>query len=79
VRKPYRRQGLGRQLAATIIDQAKHYLPQLKIITLHVFARNAPARALYRQLGFKEYGYLPQGKINADDTTEDGALMYKNL
>jgi RimJ/RimL family protein N-acetyltransferase len=79
VRKSYRQQGLGHKISLATIDTAQKQISQLQIVILHVFARNMPARKLYKKLGFKEYGLLPRGRINVDNTTEDEVFMFKNL
>jgi RimJ/RimL family protein N-acetyltransferase len=77
--RAYRHQGLGKRLAQQVIARARQKLPHLQIITLTVFARNLPAQNLYHQLGFQDFGCLPHGSINADNTTEDENFMYLKL
>jgi len=50
----YREQGIGKQLLARVIDESQR--KGLKRIELEVFAYNAPAIALYKQLGFIHEG-----------------------
>ena len=54
VREAYRGSGLGRRLAAAVIEEAKqrHY----SRIVLDTLPKLAPAIALYRDLGFREIG-----------------------
>jgi len=54
----HRRQGIGQQLVNHAIAQC----PTLQISTLlgFVFAQNAPSIALLKQLGFEQWGFLPQ-------------------
>lgn len=46
----HQRAGLGSALLRAMLDR------QLRPATLHVFAENAPARALYEKFGFREAG-----------------------
>lgn len=52
---PHRGGGLGRRLMQHAIDFARA-AETLVWLDLKVFAHNAPARALYRNLGFREIG-----------------------
>ncbi|MGE5042022.1 MAG: N-acetyltransferase family protein [Candidatus Levyibacteriota bacterium] len=61
VSRQFRGQGLGKQLMALIVEEAKHSLPELKIISLGVFGDNDLAYKMYQRFGFKEYGRLPEG------------------
>lgn len=53
--RSYRGHGLGRRLMQTAITFARR-AESLHWLDLKVFAHNAPARALYRSLGFVEIG-----------------------
>ena len=44
-----------------IIEEAKENLPDMKLITLSVFAINTVAIKMYQRFGFTEYGRLPGG------------------
>ena len=58
VREAYRGSGLGRRLAAAIIDEARKR--KYTRVMLDTLPKLAPAIALYRDLGFRETGpYLP--------------------
>ncbi len=61
VRKKYRSIGLGEILIRKALEEAKKNISGLKIIKLNVYGPNEPARALYKKVGFKEYGRLPGG------------------
>lgn len=61
VAKEFRGEGIGFQLAKTIIDEAKKKITGLKMIILGVFEPNKIGLNLYKKLGFKEYGRLPKG------------------
>lgn len=57
IERPYRGRGLGRELMTTAIAFVRE-TPTIAWLDLHVFADNAPARRLYRDLGFVEVGEL---------------------
>lgn len=77
IRKEYRGDGIGSQLTETVIQLAKERMG-LKIVELHVYSENEPARKLYKKLGFVECGVLP-GAISYRDRFIDQIHMYKNL
>ena len=54
IERSWRGRGLGRQLAMQAISWAKRQ-ESLEWLDLWVFAHNAPAIALYEQLGFRKY------------------------
>lgn len=57
----YRRIGLGSYLMAEIMKLAKKQLrPQVKIFRLDAHADNNPAIGLYKKMGFKIVGKIPQ-------------------
>lgn len=66
IAKDYRGEGLGQKLMEETIREARKNLKGLRIIVLDVFETNPNAISLYKKLGFKEYGQLPEG------------LFYKN-
>lgn len=53
VAKEFRNDGIGFELAKTIIDEAKKNINGLKMITLEVFSLNQKAINLHQKLGFK--------------------------
>jgi len=59
--KKYRANGFGEQLLLKVIDDAKKNIKGLKILTLEVFGCNVVGKNLYRKIGFKKYGVLPNG------------------
>src|SRR5258706_462324 len=61
VAKDYRGKGIGTLLIKKILDEAEKGLPQLKIITLEVYAINQLAIQMYEKFGFQKYGILPNG------------------
>jgi len=66
IAKKHRRQGIGKELAKTTIDEAKKELKGLKLIILSYFSKNKIAKSLYDKIGFQEAGKTP------------GALLYNN-
>lgn len=75
--KKYRADGIGTTLATHVIDQARQKL-HVSLIQLEVFSENTPAQALYKKLGFKQFGTLPQG-INYQNSFIDRIYMYKEV
>lgn len=67
-----RRQGWGRALMETLIAFGR--AQGLAWIDLGVFANNAPARALYRSLGFVELG-LTRDRFRVDGQSIDDVVM----
>lgn len=74
--KSYRGIGLGKILLREALDQAK--LLNFAVIRLWYFEGNNPARHLYENFGFKEYGRLPHG-IFYKGKFIDQILMYLEL
>lgn len=76
VDQDFRSDGIGRCLLEKILEQAKKM--KIKIATVVVFGDNEIAISIYKKIGFKEYGRLPQGlyrKNHFSDTVE----MYKEI
>lgn len=67
IERSHWRRGLGERLLRTAIDWAGGEA-SLAWIDLFVFAENAPARALYRKLGFEERGTVEDAFRLADGT-----------
>jgi ribosomal-protein-alanine N-acetyltransferase len=65
-----RRQGIARALLNRALNQAQEQ--GARVAWLEVRPSNAPARALYESLGFKEVGLRPG---YYDDTHEDAILL----
>lgn len=74
----FRGEGIGTQLMQLIINEAKTELPDLRIITLGLFANNPAAFNLYRKFGFKEQGKLPKGIFYKEEYI-DHIYMYKDI
>ncbi|GAB4136174.1 MAG: GNAT family N-acetyltransferase [Sphingomonadales bacterium] len=66
--------GLGRALMHRALDWARGH-PGIERVELHVHAANAPALALYRQLGFLEEGRRARAIKHRDGRYCDDLLM----
>jgi len=75
VRPGARRAGIGRQLVEAILELARQ---QVELIQLTVVRDNEPARRLYANLGFLEYG-IEKNALKQDGRYYDEVLMAKNL
>ncbi|MBO3759462.1 GNAT family N-acetyltransferase [Ciceribacter sp. L1K22] len=71
VRRDARRTGVGRALLDHAIAYAAAVVEE---VTLIVEAQNAPALALYRQIGFEQYG-LEKRSLKIGDVYHDEVLM----
>ena len=76
--KKFRGMGLGKILMEKVMEEAEKKLPGLKIFRLGCFALNKVALNLYKELGFKEYGKLPDG-FSYREGYADELLMYKKI
>ncbi|MEX0758618.1 MAG: GNAT family N-acetyltransferase [Tistlia sp.] len=74
VAEPARGQGLGRRLCEAAIAAAKA-LPGVTQVQAVVWIENRPACALYRSLGFLQWGLEPCGTRAADGTCCDNARL----
>ncbi len=72
VRPGHQRQGLGRELMQRLLERAAQV--GCRRATLEVRQGNAPAIALYQELGFKPVALRPRYYL---DTQEDALLMWK--
>ena len=68
----FRRQGIGRSLLCALMER----LQGMESLTLEVRASNAPAIALYTQLGFQQVGRRPGYYIQP---REDALILRKEL
>lgn len=55
----WRGQGIGEELIKYTIQQAQNHILGLRMIVLSAIGSNARAIALYKKLGFTEYGRVP--------------------
>ena len=78
IRKEYRGEGIGWLLMNEVMMEAKKNLKNLKIVTLDVFEANKIAQNLYKKMGFKKYGFLPEGLMYRGGYTGD-ISMYKKI
>jgi ribosomal protein S18 acetylase RimI-like enzyme len=78
VAKDSRGDGLGKLLMELVVEEAEKEIADLKIVTLEVYATNEVAQALYKKMGFIEYGKLPNGVMRSG-IFEDRLMMYKNI
>jgi RimJ/RimL family protein N-acetyltransferase len=69
----FRGRGAGRVLVETALEWAHD--AGLAYVDLRVFAGNAPARALYAKLGFREIGTIQDAYRMRDGTSVDDVLM----
>jgi L-phenylalanine/L-methionine N-acetyltransferase len=74
----YRGEGLGSTIIDLLFQYAKENLSSLKIVELKVFANNERAQHVYRKLGFKEYGRLPQGVFYQGEYIDE-IFMYREI
>lgn len=75
VRHEARRQGLARRLIEAALQHAGG---EVELVQLTVTVANAPARALYRGMGFVDYG-LEKRALKFADRYVDEALMVRFL
>ncbi len=61
IAKTYRGKGIGEQLARTTLNTAQKTMSGLRLIQLQVYQPNVVAQKLYRKLGFRKVGTIPQG------------------
>lgn len=76
VEKEFRGEGIGFELAKTIIAEAKKKIAGLKMIILDVFEPNKIGQNLYKKLGFKEYGRLSQGVFYEEEYADEIKMVY---
>lgn len=78
IAKEYRGLGIGENLAKATIETARTTMTNLELVTLTVFSENTPAIALYKKLGFIEFGKLPNG-LKYAGRYQDSVEMYLPL
>jgi len=76
VDKDFRRDGIGRFMLEYILKKAKEM--KVKIVWLDFFSDNLPAYRLYKKLGFKEFGRLPNGLFRKGKYSDE-IDMYKEI
>ena len=70
-----RGQRLGQRLVGALIDHARAQ-PGITVIELTVMAANAPALALYREFGFRRFGYQERAARIGDAYFAEEHLMF---
>jgi ribosomal protein S18 acetylase RimI-like enzyme len=65
--------GLGRRVLSALIENAK--LADLELLTLGVRGNNHGTIQLYEELGFREWGRLPNRIVVGDDRFDDVKMM----
>jgi len=77
VEPAHRSNGVGRLLLSTALAVLQDR-PQIKLVTLVVTASNHAAIALYRSLGFQEYGREPHALL-VNGTYHDDVFMSRPI
>lgn len=65
--------GLGRRVVSALVDDAKE--TDIELLTLGVRGNNHGTIQLYEELGFREYGRLPNRIVVGDDRFDDVKMM----
>ncbi len=78
INKNFRNEKLGQLLTEKVLELATSLMPQMKIVTLSVFANNPAAIHVYEKFGFKHYGNLPNGILHRGEYV-DHLYMYKQV
>lgn len=78
IREAYRGRRVGTAMMREAVEWAEAN-PEVQIITLGVYAANAPAMALYTRFGFVEYGRLPGALMHDDGTAWENVDMYRRV
>jgi RimJ/RimL family protein N-acetyltransferase len=78
INKNFRNEKIGQLLTEKILELATSLMPQMKIVTLSVFANNPAAIHVYKKFGFVEYGNLPEGILHRGIYV-DHLYMYKKV
>lgn len=76
IAKKWRGMSVGKHLSLLALKQAS--IIGIKMVVLDAFADNQIAVKLYKKLGFKAYGLLPNG-FSYKNTYKDKILMYKEV
>lgn len=78
ISKNFRNEKLGQLLTEKVLDLACSLMPQMRIVTLSVFANNPAAIHVYKKFGFTEYGNLPKGILHRGEYV-DHLYLYKKV
>lgn len=71
VAKNYRNEGVGEVLAQVTMMEARRIITGLKLLVLNVYSPNTVAQYVYRKLGFKEAGRIPQAVLYKGKYVDD--------
>ncbi len=74
----WRNNGLGWLLGATMLEYARQ-LGYRSVIFNFVFSENAPARHLWKKLGFSELAVIAGAVRKNDGTYQDAVIMFRSL
>ncbi|MCA9421135.1 MAG: GNAT family N-acetyltransferase [Nitrospira sp.] len=74
----WREKGLARLLGETMLDHARGLGFRSVIFNL-VFSENHVAHGLWKQLGFRVLGTIPQAVRKKDGTYQDAFIMFRSL
>jgi len=76
IRSGYRDIGIGTEMLKTLVSEAK--VTGLKMLTLKVFSTNKRAIHVYKKVGFKETGRIPNS-IHKNGEFIDEIIMVKDI
>jgi len=76
IRNGYRGLGIGTEMLKTLVSEAK--LMGIKMLTLKVFSTNKRAIYVYKKVGFKETGRIPNA-IHKNGEFIDEIIMVKDI
>ncbi len=74
----YREQGIGFELATTVIEEAKKTISGIELVILDVYSENERAIRMYEKIGFMKAGAFPKG-LKYKGRYLDDVKMYKPL
>ena len=76
--KDFRGEGIGELLMTKIIEEVLAIIPDIEILCLSVFSKNAVAYTMYKKFGFTEYGRLSNG-VKHDNVFDDEIFLFKEV
>lgn len=77
VSKQYRGKGIGKKLIEITIQEAIKNIKGLKQIQLECYGPNIHAQALYKTIGFKEYGRIPKAILYRNKYVDKVIMAYQ--
>ncbi|HEX7018077.1 MAG TPA: GNAT family protein [Patescibacteria group bacterium] len=75
----YRGRGIGERLAREVLAEAERSITGLRMIYLTVFAINKGAFELYKKLGFREVGRIPEFILHNGEYVDEIVMVRKCL